>query len=278
MKTHALMKPAPYLNASHQEDTMTSDLGLDTLTDDQIIELARALATEMASRDPSVTDAAKQAVADAAAHTAAGQAAQWATKKWLALMVTTHIGSGYTLNVWCARDRDETRVYLETPGKDRRGRDAEKFCLYVTGNDRHPPGSLTRTGRDADSRVARMIMQHAFETHPGGVTIECDTAAATTYAVPAEPQDVADYMAQKRAREAHAAQRAAYSETVRRTEMAEYEAQVKAAVETAGCQYEHQIKNHNAGESDRLDAIRAAALNRINTAMTRWDAENREPS
>jgi len=255
---------------------MTTDIGLDTLTDDQIIELARAIATEMAARDPSVADAAKQAIADAAALTTAGQDAQWQTKKWLALMVTTHIGAGYTLNVWRARDRDETRVYLEKP--ERRSRDTIKICLYVTGNRFKPPGTIDSSSSDADSGLARLIMQHAFETHPGGVTIECDRAAATAYTVPAEPQDVADYVAEKRAREAHAARRDTYRETVRRAEMADHDAQMRAALEAAGVRYGHELAAKNKSENDRLHAIWLAAMDRINASMRQWDIENKGPA
>lgn len=255
---------------------MTTDIGLDTLTDDQIIELARALASEMASRDPSVADAAKQAIADAAALTTAGQDAQWRIKKWLALMVTTHIGAGYTLNVWRARDRDEARVYLEKQG--RRSRDTIKICLYVTGNRFKPPGTIDSSSSDADSGLARLIMQHAFETHPGGVTIECDRAAATAYTVPAEPQDVADYVAEKRAREAHAARRDTYRETVRRAEMADHDAQMRAALEAAGVRYGHELAAKNKSENDRLHAIWLAAMDRINAAMRQWDLENKGPA
>lgn len=167
---------------------MTQNIGLDALTDDQLVELARAMSTEMIRRNPAVLDAATTAMRDAVERARASQDVAWAAKKWLATMVTTTIGARWQLNVWRS-DRGETRVYLERSG-DRRNSQT-KACLFVTGNSRQPPGSLTvevyRTDDRPDERILRVICEEAARAYPSGININCDQAAETAYVIAPMP-------------------------------------------------------------------------------------------
>jgi len=171
-----------------------TDLGLSTLTDDQLVELARALAAELADRNPGVVDAAKAAVAAATARRTLDQANQWAMKKWIGTMIETGMGTGWQVNVWLSSGRDDVRVYLENP------RRLIKACLHITGNSKNPPGSLAvdlpRVKRreapvQFDKVMAGLVMQHTYATWPDGVRIDCSQAAATSYDIPPMPEDVA---------------------------------------------------------------------------------------
>jgi hypothetical protein len=176
-----------------------ANLGFDTLTDDQLVELARALATELAERNPPVVDAAKAAVAAATARRIDDQDNIWLLKKWLAKMVDDHLhGRGWALNVWTGQT-GEVRVYLERAGSDRRGRESEKYCLWVTGGSRYAPDTLTydvgSRAEKSDVKLIKMILRHAAQTFPAGVKIDVGYAAGLKYETPDEPQDVADHVA-----------------------------------------------------------------------------------
>lgn len=169
-----------------------TDIGLDALTDDQLVELARALAGELAKRQPAVVDAAKAAVAAATAADTASQDAQWARKKWLGKMVADHLGAGYKLSVW--RKGAETRVYVTNWCG--RAYEVIKGVYYVTGDRRNPPRSCTLTSAlgsvpAPDREMVRLIAAHAAAAYPAGVEIACDQVAALDYATSPEPDDVA---------------------------------------------------------------------------------------
>lgn len=193
----------------------TNNLGLDALTDDQIVEMARALAAEMAARNPDVVDAAKAAIAAAVARTINDQDVIWARKKWLATMVTSQFGAGWSLNVWRSTQADETRVYLDRPSQSRKS-PSSKYCLYVTGGRQHPPGHLTRDdgSEKLDWQVVRLICQHAARIFPDGLRLDCDAAAHTKYSIDPMPQDVADRAEAIKSAECRAAARAAHQRAV----------------------------------------------------------------
>jgi hypothetical protein len=193
------------------------DLGLNTLTDDQIVELARQIAAELSRRSPATVDAAKAAVAAATARATETQDEIWANKKWLAALVANHLGDGWSLNVWLARDRNETRVYLDNPGRDRHGRETIKYCYHLTGGARHAPGELTieQEGKNAKRRygeIIKIIARHAARLFPAGERIDCDGAAAMKYDIPPEPQDLIDALEGRARHEAAQAARNAYQQ------------------------------------------------------------------
>ena len=182
------------------------NLGIDTLSDDQIIELARAISGELAKRQPAVLDAAQAAIRDEIAKARNSQDRQWATKKWLATMARDYLGSGISLTVWRSDDGKITRVYLDAPGTDRKGREAIKWCYHVTGDDKHPPKTVTvsegrRVTATADHGMIAIIARHAVAAY-SRVRIDCDQAAATDYAIPAMPADYAERAAREAARDA----------------------------------------------------------------------------
>ncbi len=166
---------------------MTNNLGLDALTDDQLVELVREIGIEMTRRNPSVLDASKNALIQAVEKAAKSQDNIWSLKKWLATMVTSHVGAKFSLNVWQSRDGDDVRVYLEK--QPERKRDSGiKYCYYVTGNNRHPPKCLTLEGKsEADAEIVKIICETAFATFPDGTQINCDQAAKLDYTIPENP-------------------------------------------------------------------------------------------
>lgn len=149
---------------------MMAEIDLSDLSDDQLVELARAVAIEIARRDPAVDAAARSAVLDeaeklrvaqraaeaeaarlrarereriaeqaaakvrreAAARDADSDPHGWRVNKALARMVVDQLGSGWSCTVWSRQD--ERRVYLD--------RYPAKVSYYVTGDFRHPPGQL----------------------------------------------------------------------------------------------------------------------------------------
>lgn len=58
------------------------DLGLNNLTDDQLVELARSIASEVAKRNPAVADAAQAAIRNEINKARTSQDNLWAKKKW----------------------------------------------------------------------------------------------------------------------------------------------------------------------------------------------------
>lgn len=169
-----------------------TDLGLSALTDDQLVELAQALAAELSDRNPSVYDAAKAAVAAATMRAAATQDAEWARKKYLGLMARQVTGGeAYALATWQSEDRAVTRVYLEPAGRRAGG---QKWCLHVTGGRNDPPGRLTveglqRGGDKFDGPLVRLLLTEMHRLYPGPARVDCEVAAATSYPVPAPPPE-----------------------------------------------------------------------------------------
>lgn len=256
------------------------DLGLNTLTDDQLVELARGIAAEMANRNPAVVDATKAAIAAATARVTQDQDAIWTTKCWLARMVTAHLGAGWTLTVWRATGRDETRVYLETQGEDGRGRESLKYCLYVTGGSKFAPDTLTlELGSRAskkDHEIVKIICRTAVMHFVDGVRIECDYAAARQYNTPAEPRELQDRVTVLAAVAAHAAAREAYRREVYAREMEPITAAEQQVCEAKGLDSYFKLPM---GDPDwvRINEARQVAQARIRTAMDLWDANNQEP-
>lgn len=253
------------------------DLGLDTLTDDQIVELARAIAAELSRRSPATVDAAKAAVAAATARAVNDQDQIWTQKKWLAAMVVKHIGARWSLNVWCARDRDETRVYLETEGGDRKGREILKYCYYVTGGAKHAPGTLTieREGSRIEKKpaggIVRIIAAHAARLFPEGLRLDCDEAAALTYQTPDEPQDLRDALAKASAAVAAKAAREAYEAARRKHHFGPVTAErdrLRAEAGIAEGQYD------NLTITTALTPLREAAQHALAADMVAYDAEH----
>ena len=170
------------------------DLGFEALTDDQLVELARALAAEMVRRSPDVIDAASVAIKQAVAQRAASMDAVWAQKKWIARLVTDALGEGWRISIWNS-PTGEQRAYLEN-----NVRRVEKWTLYVTGNRNNPPGSLhchyRGARQESDRHLVQIICTTAVATYPGGIAITCDQAAATPYHTPPAPQEWTDRMAE----------------------------------------------------------------------------------
>lgn len=251
------------------------DLGLDTLSDDQLVELARAIAKEVSRRNPAVGDAATAALREEIERSRQSQDALWTRRKWLALMARDFAGDGWYLNVWHAAGRDETRVYFETSGKDRRGRESLKYCLYATGNDRQAPGTLTvEAGSSADKldgRMVRIVCEQAMEVFPDGVKIDCDKAAGTRYDVPPMPPA---YTAMQEKIVAEAAAKRArneYESKITAVERAKVD-QVKAAYMA-----EHGIDDPALVPLEFLKPHYASRNEAIKAAMSEYDARSGEP-
>lgn len=145
-------------------------LGLGTLTDDQLVEMARHVAVELGKRSHDVMAAAQAAIVSEAekariAERAAiaeaervrkaelervardaedkvrQQAAQadiaktadnWSAKKMLAMMVAETLGPGWSMTVW-NRDGNDKRVYIEGAGRGEpteRGRATDAKITY----------------------------------------------------------------------------------------------------------------------------------------------------
>lgn len=251
------------------------NLGLNSLSDDQLVELARAIAGELTKRNPAVGDAAQSAIRDEIAKAAQSQDTLWAKKKWLAKMVTDHIGRNCELTVWRPSDSDTVRVYLDLNGGDRRGRDAIKWCLHVTGDSKHPPGTLTRdegsrASTDANDSVVKIICQHAVAAFTRA-RIGCDQAAATEYDVPPMPTDYVEAIAKIAADKAAAAARKAYRDEA----MAPLFGPINDAEATAlaehGKKYRFELPQV---VRDDLDARSAAAHAALAEIMSAYDAEH----
>ncbi|MFB2530994.1 hypothetical protein ACEYYA_02385 [Paracoccus sp. p3-h83] len=257
-----------------------TNLGLDALTDDQLVDLAQAIALEMANRSPAVVDAAKAAIAAATARVTQDQDAIWAAKAWLGRMVTCHLGSGWTLNVWRATNQDETRVYLENPGGDRRRRDALKYCLYVTGGTKFAPDTLTvEAGSQAEAKDAglvKIICKHAAQAFIDGLRLDCDYAANLKYASPAHPQDLLDRVAVLNAQKEHAERRKVYHDTLIYTKMAPVREAEAAVAAKLGVESFHQV-NMSTPEWKEVTEARKAVRSEIDALMTAWDNENEAP-
>lgn len=258
-----------------------TDLGLNTLTDDQLVELAQALAGELARRNPHVVDAAKAAVAAATARAVDDQDAIWTTKKWLATMVHEAFGERWALNVWRATGRDDLRVYLEQPPEGRRGR-ASKYCLHVTGDSKQAPGAVSweKGSDDLDVQTVRIICRHAVDRFPDGVRIDCDRALRTHYSVPALPDDYVARIAAIEAEAERKAARAAYRNAQYAVCWAGAEALESAIVARYGASLDTAWRvrdQFTAEETASLGAARAAARAALDAVMAAYDAEHGAP-
>ncbi|MBB2157380.1 hypothetical protein HLH33_13835 [Gluconacetobacter diazotrophicus] len=262
------------------------DLGLSTLTDDQLVELVRAIAAEMAQRNPSVLDAAKRAMMDVVAQARQSQDMTWSIKKWLGKMMVDHLGEGWNINVWNARDRDEARVYLEHAGTDRHGRDAMKYCYYVTGGEKFPPGSLSLANgianKTVDTAIVKIVAKSAFERFPTGVSIDCDLAARTEYATPPEPAELTEYAEKLALRARYEADRDAERVRIWAEELESVRAEIAAIAAQRGKRIWGPYPTVNdLGTADpdyaRLKQDMDAATEAARGRLDLWDAEHPEP-
>lgn len=249
-------------------------LGLGGLTDDQLVEMARHVGAEITRRHPSVADAATDAIRDEIAAARLSQDSQWATKKWLALAVSRGLGKGWTIRTW----RGETgtlRCYLQTQGLI--------YCLHVTGDGAHPPGSLTaEVGRKAERRdetLVRLIAEEAARQWPDGETVDCDRAAATSYDTPPLPQPIERILAEQEAAAARAAARASFRESVSAREDAAVKAERERLVAVHGTRpvmnkHKVEVGREPAAPREAMDHLKALERvrdERIREAMTTWD-------
>lgn len=174
---------------------MGDDLGLSALTDDQLVELARAVSAEAYARGPVVIDAAQAAIqaerdrlvreaqeeaarrvraaeadrirreaaeaAMAAYQAAPTQAEKWAQAKTLGMMIVETLGPGWSITGWRNRETGHRRIYLDGPGRGSRG---GPKITYLTDGDRDlPPGSLVieRAGKRVDRERVLAICRFA---------------------------------------------------------------------------------------------------------------------
>lgn len=189
------------------------DLGLRALTDDQLVELARAVGQEIAVRNPAVQDAASEALRQVIDRIKNDQNFAWARKKWLAAMVAEHLENpeGWRLHV--ETHRRITIAYLDTPWWSRQHR--RTYTLHVTGSSQYPPGSLTASNRGYDrghdEHIIRIILMEAVHLFPDDVIINCDQALKTNYQIPPFPpaylKRMAEMDAEREARQAEYARR-----------------------------------------------------------------------
>lgn len=159
--------------------TQSDPLGLSALTDDQVVAMAQALATEM-SRRPSFVY--KAAAAAFRRETESEQARlEWRHRKTLGLMVQVTLPYAWTLSV--RNDRySGRRATLECSTPFHRG----GITLHVTGDGQNPPGSLSQfknTYFSRNSREERMvtaILSHAAAMFPALSGLDMNAAAAYT--------------------------------------------------------------------------------------------------
>lgn len=249
------------------------DLGLNALTDDQIVELARSIAAEVATRNPAVADAAQQAIRDEIARIAQSQDTKWAGKKWLALMVQTHVCRGAELAVWRSQDGLITRVYIDKPSAAR-GKSL-KWCYHVTGDSRHPPRTLStehgsKSSDDTDHQIIALICQHAAAAYRTA-RIDCAAAAALDYATPPEPADVRDRAAALAAEKARAEARKSYRQERWNHHFAAYNSARQSAMEQHDVKYASHLPQD---VQDSLDALLRAANAALDADMISHDTEH----
>lgn len=243
-------------------------LGLDTLTDDQIVEFARELGAEINRRHPGVADAATAAIRDEIAKAALSNDAVWTVKKWLGTMVFSHLGKAWTLTVWLSQDRSIMRVYLETPGPGRR--EDQKWCFSVTGDKTNPPGHLTivagSSAEKADGQLVRIICREAANAFPAGVRIECDLAVKTEYDIPPMPADFSARLAElQRAKE-----RTEFEKTARYDSLAEYRSTLENLLAAAGVAYQSLLPQD---QQETLRQLMLAANAELTRRMAAYDQE-----
>lgn len=164
---------------------MADDFGLGDLTDDQLIELAQAVAMEFTRRDRSAYDAARAATRQARTSSTRATAGidpqyDWAIARRAAMMIDETLGRDWTFSVWKG-DMGERRVYFEAdtrkPGAVRAKHrphlqdSGGKVTFYVTGSKHHPPGDMdlrqipSGIRRDRLDAIARFL-EGAWDSWP----------------------------------------------------------------------------------------------------------------
>jgi hypothetical protein len=199
--------------------TDTDDLGLGELSDDQVVELAAAVADEIARRDGAVFDAARQATAGARARRKAAAVAadriwatqwsDWACARRAAMMIDETLGRDWRFTVWRNDTTGERRVYLDGPEarsrasssdavRARHGRPPRvppvmtpKVSFFVDGSSRYPPGHLVMEGGVPAAATARLQAIARFLAARwdvrGSVSVAIALAAADVEPAPPPP-------------------------------------------------------------------------------------------
>ena len=165
---------------------MADDFGLGDLTDDQLIELARAVAMEFTLRDRSAYDAARAATQQAKASVRRATPGidpiyDWSIARRAAMMIAETLGEKWSFAVWQS-STGERRVYLDAEGRKvsavrathrpyQQSRDG-KVTFYVSGNGHAAPGKLEMANIPNSIRRDRLeaIVQYlegAWDKWPG---------------------------------------------------------------------------------------------------------------
>ena len=188
---------------------MAGDLGLDALTDDQLVELARELTAELCCRHPGALEAANDAIRAEVAASKAANERKWDREKWLMGLVSGLPEGEWQLSVWTRDGGRRSEARLERQGSNV---GIEKWTMEITGGPGRPPGMLTcfRRGgcRPADTGLVRMLCREAARLYPGGRTVLSHAGH-----MPIPDDAPADYVARRAvvmAREEH--QAAAYAQ------------------------------------------------------------------
>ncbi|MBM3927848.1 MAG: hypothetical protein FJ335_05230 [Sphingomonadales bacterium] len=131
------------------------DLGLGDLSDDQLIELARAVAEEIGRRDENVYAAARTAAAGTRPSAPRSSprndpAYDWSIAKRAAMMIADTLGDDWSFCVWKS-DKGERRVYLDAPAaKASAARRVHRpqsvregnVTVFVSGSPQNAPGTM----------------------------------------------------------------------------------------------------------------------------------------
>lgn len=148
---------------------MSADLGLDQLTDDQLVEFWRAMVYEIARRGGLVQQAAEDATASARADYVDAQAAAatradraWATQwddlacvKRVALMIEQTLGAGWRFTAWRSAT-GERRVYLDGPQGDQdRMRPSDRIRAHHGKPPRRAPSARDKVSFTVDGSGSR---------------------------------------------------------------------------------------------------------------------------
>lgn len=248
-----------------------STLGLEALTDDQIVEMVREIAAEMARRNPAVLDASQRAMADAVASAAANQDRKWITRKWLASMIDANIGTDMTVSIWSKGS--DVRVYFDKPGN--RHEMAQKICYFATGNNRNAPRSVTKEYTKVDDKLVKIIAEEVMKHLKASDKLECKKALNTEYDVPPMPEELLSRIAALETQRAWKNARSsaeAESWLKAMSEANEFEAAERARLKLD--KYEHMPFDI----STKIDRMRAVAREKIEAELQEWDAANPEPA
>lgn len=260
-----------------------ADLGLSSLTDDQIVELARQIAAEAAVRSPAVTDAAKMAVRGEIDRATNDQARLWSLKKWIAEMVRDHLNGDCTLTVLTSGN--VRRVSILCRGEDRKSREDHTWTYHATGDDRQPPGALTLSlgsrlrSVSNDRDLVAIICRHALAAFPAGVEIWCDQAASTTYSVDPFPADYAARAAYVAEIAAHLRMREEFYRAAHAAAHTTYNLSIDEFCSAHDIANRHLIpKNLQSKYDSETGPLLKTAIAERDATMAAWDRDNPAPT